>query len=402
MTTSETPLSSRHIPVLDGLRALAIIAVLFCHVNWAHGGPFTWGRINQPVAAIFGCGWVGVDLFFALSGFLITGILYDAKGGAGYFRNFYARRVLRIMPLYYGFLLLVLVILPPLAPSALRLPEITHSDELSLIFYVSNFRMAFTGANFGLFSRFWSLAVEEHFYLLWPIAVWSLDRRNLMRLCVTGAAASFGMRVAVVYGTGDLEAAFLLTPCRLDGLLAGGWLALARRDRADWAKVQRWAVPLLLGTGGFLFGVAAGQRHFIPDTAAGASGAVSGAVVTTLGIAALAIFFSALIALALDAVDGSWLRRALQHKGLMAIGKYSYGMYVFHGLILLARPLLLPLPSGIPPYVAKSIVLVWLLAVSFATAWLSYHLYEKHFLRMKRFFVYSPATPVITAHRRAV
>ena len=389
-------------PVLDGLRALAIIAVLFCHVNWAHGGPFTWGRVNQLVAMVFGWGWVGVDLFFVLSGFLITGILFDAKGGAGYFRNFYARRILRIMPLYYGFLMVVLVILPPLLSAVLRLPEISHGDELSLVFYLSNFRMAFTGANFGLFSRFWSLAIEEHFYLLWPIAVWSLDRRNLMRLCVAGAAASFGMRVAISYTTGDLEAAFLLTPCRLDGLLAGGWLALARRDRADWARVQRWVVPVLLGSGGFLFGVAAGQRHFIPETDGNPLAAVSGAVVTTLGIAALAIFFSALIAFALDAAEGAWLRRALENKSLVAIGKYSYGMYVFHGLILVARPLLLPLPSGMPPSVTKSIVLVWLLAVSFATAWLSYHVYEKHFLRMKRFFEYSAATPVITAHGRAV
>src|SRR5262249_17045902 len=93
----------QRIPALDGLRGLAVVAVVVCHVNWHYGGPFLVGRVSGPLAAVFACGWVGVDLFFVLSGFLITGILYDAKGSDGYFRNFYARRTLRIMPLYFGF-----------------------------------------------------------------------------------------------------------------------------------------------------------------------------------------------------------------------------------------------------------------------------------------------------------
>ena len=98
---------NRHIPVLDGLRGLSIIAVIVFHVNQLYGGPFVLGRISGPLSAVFGWGWVGVDLFFVLSGFLITGILYDAKGCDGFFRNFYARRTLRIMPLYFGFLFFI-------------------------------------------------------------------------------------------------------------------------------------------------------------------------------------------------------------------------------------------------------------------------------------------------------
>jgi peptidoglycan/LPS O-acetylase OafA/YrhL len=95
----DTRPNTRHIPVLDGIRGIAIIAVIACHVNDQFGGPFTAGRINRPLAIVFGSGWIGVDLFFVLSGFLITGILYDAKGCGGYLRNCYARRTLRILPL---------------------------------------------------------------------------------------------------------------------------------------------------------------------------------------------------------------------------------------------------------------------------------------------------------------
>src|SRR5262245_10378754 len=109
---NEGRLTNCHIPVLAGLRGLAIIAVIVCHVNWALGGPFILGRINGPLAMVFGWGWVGVDLFFVLSGFLITGILHNAKSCDGYFRNFYARRTLRIMPLYFGFLFFAIFILP--------------------------------------------------------------------------------------------------------------------------------------------------------------------------------------------------------------------------------------------------------------------------------------------------
>ena len=105
MNKSHQP--GRRIAALDGLRGLAIVAVILCHVNWAYGGPFSQGIVDAPVAMVLGWGWIGVDLFFVLSGFLITGLLYDAKGCDGFFRNFYARRALRIFPLYYGFLLCI-------------------------------------------------------------------------------------------------------------------------------------------------------------------------------------------------------------------------------------------------------------------------------------------------------
>jgi peptidoglycan/LPS O-acetylase OafA/YrhL len=368
-----------HIPALDGLRGLAVIAVIVCHVNWAYGGPFVLGRVNGPLAAAFGCGWVGVDLFFVLSGFLITGILYDAKGSCHYFRNFYARRTLRIMPLYFGFLFFGIFVVPRLPfPGCERL-AVSRADATSLALYVYNFRVAFTEHPASYFHAFWSLAIEEHFYLLWPLAVWALNRRPLVRLCLVLAGASFLARSLVVLSGAWVETGFFLTPCRLEGLLAGALVALAWRDPADRARVRRWAGRLVFGSGGLLLGIVLGQGHFIP----GAS-----ALVVTVGVAGLAAFFAGVLVLALAAAEGGPLRRFLEGGWLRAVGKYSYAIYVFHSLILLAGVRLLSSVVELPLFVAKPAAVLWVLAASLAAAWLSYHLFEKHFLRLKRFFEY--------------
>jgi peptidoglycan/LPS O-acetylase OafA/YrhL len=388
------PTAGRRLAVLDGVRGLAIVGVVVCHVNWAFGGPFTVGRVGGPLAALFGWGWVGVDLFFVLSGFLITGILFDAKGCDGYFRNFYARRALRIMPLYFGFLLFVLC-MNRVRPA--DLPWISGDALVSLASYTYNFRVALTGRSLGGLHHFWSLAIEEHFYLLWPLAVGALGRRALMRFCLAVAAASFLLRVIVVLSGARPISAFFLTPCRLDGLLAGSWVALAWRDPADRARLRRSAARYVTGSGCLLLGIALGQRHFIPevDLRRVPGAAVDGTLVITVGIAALAVFFAGLVVLAVDAPEGGRLRRVLESQGLRALGRYSYGIYVLHTLVLLATVRALSRLPHVPAVVAKPFAVAWVLALSLAVAWLSYHLYEKHFLRLKRFFEYQePADPV--------
>ena len=107
----------RHIPALDGVRGLAILLVLFYHTTIVEPGPW-WATMLHATCRNFG--WTGVDLFFVLSGFLITGILVDAKGRPNFLRNFYARRVLRIFPLYYAYLFAVLLIGPTLSTEFAR------------------------------------------------------------------------------------------------------------------------------------------------------------------------------------------------------------------------------------------------------------------------------------------
>jgi peptidoglycan/LPS O-acetylase OafA/YrhL len=265
---------------------------------------------------------------------------------------------------------------------------------LSLVTYTYNLRVGLGGDQIGGMHHFWSLAVEEHFYLLWPLAVMALSRRPLMHACLAIAATSFVLRVAVVASGVWPLTGFFVTPFRLDGLLAGSWVALAWRDQADWERLRRWGGPFLWGTGGLLLTIALGQGHFIPDADPSRmpDAAVDGTLVITVGVAALAVFFSAFIVLTLNAKEGSGLRRILENGGLRAIGKYSYAIYVFHALILLLTVRLFSPVSNLPLFVVKAAVVVWVLAASFAAAWLSYHLYEKHFLRLKTQFEYRKPT----------
>ncbi|MBI3408483.1 MAG: acyltransferase [Planctomycetes bacterium] len=393
---------ARYIPALDGVRGIAIILVIMCHVNWAFGGPFMPGRINGPVATMFGWGWIGVDLFFVLSGFLITGILFDAKGYERYFLNFYARRTLRIFPLYFGFLLVAIVLLPQLPFAFCERLSISGPDAASLGLYYYNFRVGVTGQALGSLHHFWSLALEEHFYLVWPLAIWALSRRSLMRLCVAATVISFLLRVALVLGTTKPMLAFFATPCRLDGLLAGAFVALAWRNNADWAALQRWAGRVATGSGFLLLGLALGQRHFIPDVDLSKHNvAVDATLLLTVGLAALAVFFAALIVLAMNAAQGSNLRRFLEGRILVVVGKYSYAIYVFHALILLATVHFTGPLSEIPLFIVKPAMVLWVLTTSLLAAWLSFHLYEKHFLGLKRFFEYREAslsTKIVSSH----
>ena len=167
---------ARYIPELDGLRALAIVGVLLFHLH-VPGAEF---------------GWAGVQLFFVLSGFLITGILLNSKARSDYFSRFYVRRTLRIFPIY--FLLLGLVLVYALLR---RLP---YSGFPWYAFYFQNYYIGWTSNHTqfpGLFAHTWSLAVEEQFYLLWPLIVWVLSPRSLIAFCCMLIVGGLTFQIAV-------------------------------------------------------------------------------------------------------------------------------------------------------------------------------------------------------------
>ena len=152
----------RYIPQFDALRGLAVSIVMLYH-------------LHKDVPALhlhtlFRHGWVGVDLFFVLSGFLITGILVESKDSPRYLRNFYARRILRIWPLYFALLLVCFLLIPWVKPESARALKEACGPPFVYFLFLQNLFPTYVGI--GPLTITWSLAIEEQFYLFWPLAVW--------------------------------------------------------------------------------------------------------------------------------------------------------------------------------------------------------------------------------------
>ena len=311
-------------PALDGLRGFALMLV-FCQ----HYLELPWG-------------WTGVDLFFVLSGFLITGILYDSRERAGRVRTFYMRRTLRIFPLYYGVLLLLLLSTPVLhwQWSAFWWAWPAYLGNYLRFLQFGHATPALAQAMFGDLTQragrqvvvhvghFWSLCVEEQFYLVWPWVVFAVrDRRRLMLCCVAAVllapvARVVAAAVAPPYFMEPLVGTVVLTPLRADALLLGGLLALLLRGaQARWVmRAARWcgwaALPLLA-----LLLVRTLHPHRIYAYPAGT---LTWGITLADGLAAV------LVLLSLD--PGSWVYRVFTLRPLRWLGRISYGAYLFHDL----------------------------------------------------------------------
>jgi peptidoglycan/LPS O-acetylase OafA/YrhL len=379
------PPLGRHIPALDGLRGLAILMVMIFHQTVMV--PAT--AADRAVARGAGHLDSGVDLFFVLSGFLITGILVDARGSAGYFRNFFARRSLRIFPLYYAVLVVVLVVLPRFHVSKLAKWGVTGADQLWYWFYLSNWRIGRVGFHHGILDVSWSLAIEEQFYLLWPFVVAALGRRSLIKVCVGLIAGAFLARVGLILAGGPEMGVHTFTTSRMDTLGTGALIALLARGPGGlgpWIAPARW-----VAAGGLVVLIAGW-------TAGQAPGTLAGAIHRSAGYSALAAVFGGLLVLAVAAPPKSRLARGLTWQPLLTLGTYSYALYLFHYPILgLIRDLAYG-PSRFPRLMGSPLpgqLVFYALATlpTLGLAWLSWHLYEQPFLKLKRFFVTARPVP---------
>jgi peptidoglycan/LPS O-acetylase OafA/YrhL len=311
----------RHMPELDTLRGIAILLVLLYHgfspqpdVRGFSGA----ARIFLEFAAI---GWTGVGCFFVLSGFLITGILLDSKDRPDFFRQFYIRRALRILPLYGG-VLLVLVVLT----STHWLLETASWRFLGLsVLFLSNFATVVRiPVAYGVL---WSLAVEEHFYLAWPAVVRCLSRHGLavaaVGICIVSPALRGGS-FALGRGLGwtDYGAYTWLVA---DSLATGSFLAAILRSPAA-SRETAWRVVAVAFGASALFVVAGGPFGILSRA-------------TMLGMTfrqtALNLFFLGFLSLFLLLGSSRW-KTWVYVPPLQFLGEISYGVYLIHTIIFWA------------------------------------------------------------------
>jgi peptidoglycan/LPS O-acetylase OafA/YrhL len=305
------PAKSQHgrIVELDGIRGIAILLVLLTHL-------FSYSMMGKPwtgVAAIVMRatvpGWLGVDLFFVLSGFLITGILVDSRQDIHYFRNFYARRALRILPLYLLVLLILGIFYTHSAPFVIL--SLLFSANMADLFGVT---VVSGGA------ALWSLAVEEHFYLIFPWVIRFADRRALtwiaMSICAFEPLLRFLFRSVV-------NDVYFYSWFRFDGLAWGALIALY--VRSGWFTTGRAVavagIAVLFSLTAAILGSPAGLFH-----RATGLGAAFEFTVPQIAFAAAVLFAVA--------KSGSGITAPFRWRTLTLFGDLSYCMYVTHNIIL--------------------------------------------------------------------
>ena len=380
MNSTREPAKARdahsHLPTLDGLRGIALLLVLLHQFGSLEGQTDVAAWVFQLIQ---GKGWVGVQLFFVLSGFLITGILLDTRQSRNYFSAFYAHRTLRIFPLYFAVLFGAFFILPAIG----TVPAMLESDRANQIWlwtYLENW-MVPIGKGSQSFPHFWSLAVEEQFYLIWPLLIHRRTTNSVFRLCIALILLTLAIR-CVLSALGVSTGVFYYTSiCRMDALIFGAAIAAAFRIPAMQMHLLRW--PL---------------RYFLAAVVLGFAGLLitrgypsNGVVAETIGYSIVSAVFALTIAACASAdLAGSAGPFVLFRVQLLrTVGKYSYGMYVFH------KPLHeffgKSVAAAIDLQVTQSAVdsasyVVFATVVTFLVAFASYHLLEIHFLKLKRLF----------------
>ncbi len=367
----------KHVPALDGVRGTAILLVLLSHLIGGYG-------LTSPAARglLLFChsGWLGVDLFFVLSGFLITSILLDHPRDHRYWLDFFARRVLRIFPLYFGTLAIVFWVLPHLPACAPGVRELVP-NQVWLWTFTTNLAAArgvFFNSPGVYLEHLWSLAIEEQFYLFWPGIVYFCRPPLLARVCLGIIIGSLTLRlVAAKLGIGD-SMIFFATPFRLDGLAWGAFIA-ANRNRIT--ELLPWARPVSITALAGLI-LLAGYYRDLRTTP----------VELALTLSCGSAFFGAILILVLD--GRSWLSAFFALRSLRLLGTYSFGIYILGSLLQphleswLSTAILATYvrPAALAP------VLHFLAHVSvyLVVAALVHHLFEQPFLKLKRHFEGAP------------
>ncbi len=366
---------------LDGLRAIAFFLVFLFHANFGYFG------------------WVGVQLFFVLSGFLITGILLEMKQSlpmSAYFVKFYGRRFLRIFPLYYLYLFLIAQVAAYFLAQHIRTKYMLlfHDQYPYALVYVYNFFMA--TSKFVQTSQFlthlWSLAVEEQFYIVWPLIIFLTPARHLKKVFLFAIAFAplFRLGVLLFYQQNLFEilrqdpntAIYALPFSHLDAFAFGALLTVVANIPA--AKKQFWILLLALPMIGMLTDyLTTGQWN--TNNGLGFPLLLPNAYKAVWGYSALDYLF--MLAIYGVARQG-WWTRLLEHPAMRYLGKISYGLYVYHYSILWV------ILSVLLPDVNRIIGALLAFVLTVLVASLSYYAFEKPITDLKdRWFAFKPDIP---------
>ncbi len=373
-TGSFRTLELTYIPAFDGVRGLAIIAVLLHNLSKMGSAP------PLALTATFEWGWMGVQLFFVLSGFLITRILLEMRQMPGALSAFMARRALRIMPLYYAALVVYFLIAPRLfdAPTI----DAASPHQIWYWLYLSNWVEPLGIGAPGL-NHLWSLAVEAQFYLGWPFIVLVLAERQFMRVCVVIVAVSLAFGVGLrLTASASALAVYKFTVTRMSAPAIGGLAAFIAR-RGAWRRAfARSASPIIGGLGAALVAIVVWRAGFSHEDV----------VVQTFGFPIVAGLFAAwllVIVCELPLLGGapiSWPSAAF----LRAAGRVSYGMYVFHYPLHWAamKPLhaFIVGAGGTGANVRLGVYVTFASIATYVLAWFSWRFFERPILALKNHF----------------
>lgn len=326
--TLQRPDFSRRIPELDGLRGVAILMVLIYH--WfIVAGNVPQGVIPHKLLAAGTLGWSGVDLFFVLSGFLIGGILLDARGKANYYKAFYLRRFYRIVPIYAVVCLLFWICF--FLPISKLVPPFSWLFGATLpwhsyLTFTQNFWMAWNDTmGSRIIDATWSLAVEEQFYLTLPFIVSFAKRKHLAYIVILAIVGAPLLRIFIqsTYAGGAI-ATYVLTPCRADTLMMGVAAALLVRNQTTWSFLVIHKRLLFLTFGFLLLGVVyltLKQWDFASFPMA------------SIGYSWMGMFYFTVLLIAV-VHPASFLSGILRNRALAEVGTLAYGLYLFHQPIL--------------------------------------------------------------------
>jgi peptidoglycan/LPS O-acetylase OafA/YrhL len=349
-------------PGLDVMRGLAILLVLVYHSVFSHVDAIFSSGIGLPIVLLrlLSMARLGVNLFFILSGFLITGILLDSRGDRDYFRNFYLRRVLRIVPAY---LLLLLVLL--------LTRSIDRRYLVLCLLYLCNMTGAFHSTS--EYGSLWSLSVEEQFYVVWPLVVWKISRRSLAWLSLLIILGTPALRLALLHGPAPLHDIATKTWAVMDFFAAGALMSLAIRSVRLRAALPSTVMPLLVG------GFALTVLHFwMPQPPSG--------MLQNLWLATFLepwlLIFSGLVLWAYlrpNIASATWA------KPLIFLARISYSLYLYHIFIfaLVIRFWPAGLAGRLPPVTNALLESLIGIGLSIAAAYVSRNTLEEFFLRLK-------------------